>query len=62
MMIVKSDKKSEAGILPDVENAGRHGQVQRRNGEGRRDAGWGRTAGELEGRARPVLQGPPRRQ
>ena len=56
MIIVKADKDSEAGVLPDREAPDRDGQVQRRAGESRRDARRRGTPAELEGRARQVLR------
>src|SRR5687768_15263720 len=37
-------------------NPRRHGDVQRRDGQGRRHAGWGRTSGLVERGARSILR------
>ncbi len=55
MIIVKATKDSEAGVMPSETVADRDGEIQRRAGEGRCDAGRRRAPAELEGRARQVL-------
>ena len=54
MVIVKANKDSEAGVMPDEKLLDRHGQVQRRAGEGRHHARRRGAAAQLEGQARPV--------
>ena len=56
MILLKADKNTEAGVLPEREASYRDGEVQRRAGEGRRDARGRRAAAELEGRARQVFR------
>ena len=61
MVIVKANKDSEAGVLPDQKILAENGQVQRRAREGRRHARRRRAAGELQGRARSDSEGPSKR-
>ena len=56
MVLVKSDAKSEAGVLAGREAAFRDGQVQRGADQGRRDADGRRSPRELEGRARSRIR------
>jgi hypothetical protein len=55
MVMVKATPDYEAGAHAGPEAAGRHGQVQRGAGQGRRDARRRRACTELEGRARALL-------
>ena len=54
MVIVKATKDSEAGVMPSQELLDRDGKIQRRAGEGRRDARGRRPAGQLEGCPRRI--------
>ena len=56
MILVKADKDTEAGVMPERAAAHRDGQVQRRAGEGRRHAGRRGAAAQLEGRPRALLR------
>ena len=52
MMIVKADKDSEAGVLPDEKVLAEMAKSNRGDGEGGRDARRRGASGQLEGRAR----------
>ena len=56
MVIIKANKDTEAGVMPEREAPDRDGELQRGAGEGRRDARGRRAPPELEGGARPVLR------
>ena len=48
MVLIKADKNSEAGVLPDEKSADGDGQLQRRAGQGGRDARRRGAAAELQ--------------
>ena len=58
MVIIKANKDSEAGVMPSEKLPDRHGQLQRRIGQGRRHARGRGTSSELESQAREVFRRP----